>query len=115
LIRISVRGQALAGMGDDTRHIQVSAPIQPGNSGGPLLDHQGNVVGIVTSKLNAIRTAVASGDIPQNVNFTLKPSAAASFLESNRVPFENGSATAAMNPTDLADHAKAVSAFVTCN
>ncbi len=45
---------ALAGIGDDTRYIQISAPIQPGNSGGPLLDENGNLVGIVTSKLNVI-------------------------------------------------------------
>nr|WP_152718071.1 serine protease [Microvirga tunisiensis] len=47
---------ALAGLGDDTRHIQISAPVQPGNSGGPLLDHQGNLVGVVTYKLNALKT-----------------------------------------------------------
>ncbi len=81
---------ALAGLGDDTRHIQISAPVQPGNSGGPLLDHQGNLVGVVTYKLNALKTAAASGDMPQNVNFALKASVAASFLESNRIRFENG-------------------------
>ena len=106
---------ALAGLGDDTRHIQVSAPVQPGNSGGPLLDQHGNLVGVVTYKLNALKTAVANGDIPQNVNFALKSSAAASFLESNRVAFETGSATNTLTPADLADHAKAMSAFVACN
>jgi S1-C subfamily serine protease len=106
---------ALAGLGDDTRHIQVSAPVQPGNSGGPLFDHQGNVVGMVTYKLDALKTVLASGDIPQNVNFALKASAAASFLESNRVSFETGSATATMGPADLADHGKAISAFISCN
>ena len=43
---------ALAGLGDDSRFYQISAPVQPGNSGGPLLDENGNLVGIVTSKLN---------------------------------------------------------------
>lgn len=105
---------ALAGMGDDTRHIQISAPVQPGNSGGPLLDDKGNVVGIVTYKLNALKTAAANGDIPQNVNFAVKASAAASFLESNRVAMEPGAASAVLAPADLADHAKSVSAFVTC-
>jgi serine protease Do len=105
---------ALAGLGDDTRHIQISAPVQPGNSGGPLLDHQGNLVGVVTYKLNALKTVAASGDIPQNVNFALKSSAAASFLESNRVAFETGTATATLGPADLADYAKAVSVFITC-
>ena len=45
---------AMAGPGNDTRILQITAPVQPGNSGGPLLDMAGNVVGIVTAKLNAI-------------------------------------------------------------
>src|ERR1700730_17779896 len=40
---------AVAGLGDDTRIIQISASVQPGNSGGPLLDYSGNVVGVVES------------------------------------------------------------------
>jgi hypothetical protein len=72
-------------------------------------------VGVVTYKLNALKTAPASGEIRQNVNFALKASAAASFPESNRVAFENGSATTAMGHADLADHAKAISAFIACN
>jgi S1-C subfamily serine protease len=105
---------ALAGLGDDTRHMQISAPVQPGNSGGPLLDNKGDVVGIVTYKLNALKTAAASGDIPQNVNFAVKASAAATFLESNRVVAEPGAGSAVLQPADLADHAKAMSAFVQC-
>jgi hypothetical protein len=42
-----------AGLGDDSRYLQISAPVQPGNSGGPLLDASGHLVGIVTGKLNA--------------------------------------------------------------
>jgi len=45
---------AVAGLGDDTRILQISAPVQPGSSGGPLLDYSGNVVGVVEGKLNAI-------------------------------------------------------------
>src|SRR5262249_42514587 len=44
---------ALAGLADDSRYLQISAPVQPGNSGGPLLDTNGHVIGIVTAKLNA--------------------------------------------------------------
>jgi S1-C subfamily serine protease len=58
---------ALAGLGDDSRYFQISAPVQPGNSGGPLLDASGHLVGIVTSKLNAASVARVTGDIPQNV------------------------------------------------
>jgi S1-C subfamily serine protease len=58
---------ALAGLGDDSRYVQISAPVQPGNSGGPLLDASGHLVGVVTAKLNAEHIARITGDIPQNL------------------------------------------------
>ena len=56
---------ALAGLGDDVRYFQISAPIQPGNSGGPLLDYSGLVVGIVNSKLNELAFARKTGELPR--------------------------------------------------
>ena len=56
---------ALAGLGDDSRHVQITAPVQPGNSGGPLFDQGGNVIGVVTSKLNVLAIAAAVGDVPR--------------------------------------------------
>jgi S1-C subfamily serine protease len=77
---------ALAGLGDDSRFLQISAPVQPGNSGGPLFDRYGNVVGVVVAKLNALKIASATGDIPQNVNFAIKASVAKAFLDAQRQP-----------------------------
>jgi S1-C subfamily serine protease len=54
--------------------------VQPGNSGGPLFDRQGHLVGVIVSKLNAARVAQRTGDIPQNVNFAVKGTEAAEFL-----------------------------------
>jgi hypothetical protein len=71
---------ALSGLRDNPLHFQMSAPVQPGNSGGPLLDLNGLVVGVVTSKLNAQRVAQSTGDIPQNVNFAVKGTEAIEFL-----------------------------------
>lgn len=71
---------ALAGLGDNPRQIQISAPVQQGNSGGPLLDLHGHVVGVIVSKLNAQRIAQATGDIPQNVNFAVKHTEAIDFM-----------------------------------
>jgi len=105
---------ALAGIGDDTRHVQTSTPVQPGNSGGPLMDHGGGLVGVVTAKLNAVATAAVTGDIPQNVNFAVKASVLASFLESNGQTPAIASAGEPMSPVALADLAKAVSVFVRC-
>jgi len=71
---------ALAGLADNQRQYQISAPVQPGNSGGPLLDMGGNVVGVIVSKLNAQRIAARTGDIPQNVNFAVRGTEALEFL-----------------------------------
>jgi len=70
----------LAGLRDNQNQFQISAPVQPGNSGGPLLDMQGNVVGVVVSKLNAQAVAGRTGDIAQNINFAVKGDRAAAFL-----------------------------------
>lgn len=73
---------SLSGLGDDPRLFQISAAVQPGNSGGPLLDGDGQVVGVVVSKLDEIATAKETGSLPQNVNYALKSSFVLSFLES---------------------------------
>lgn len=76
---------ALSGLGDNQTQFQISAPVQQGNSGGPLLDRQGHVIGVVVSKLNAARVAQRTGDIPQNVNFAVKGTEAQDFLRRNNV------------------------------
>jgi hypothetical protein len=60
------------GMHDDPRTLQMSVPIQAGNSGGPLLDKRGEVVGVVQSKLSAVTIFVWAVDLPQNVNYAVK-------------------------------------------
>lgn len=61
-----------SGMGDDMVHLQINAPIQPGNSGSPLFDDQGNVIGVVVASLNAEWMRERFGSIPQNVNYAVK-------------------------------------------
>lgn len=61
-----------SGIQDDPRQFQISVPVQSGNSGGPLFDESGNIVGIVVSKLNAALMAKHTGDLPQNVNYAVK-------------------------------------------
>ena len=63
---------SFSGANNDPRVFQVSAPVQPGNSGGPLVTMEGNVVGVVASKLDAQAIARQTGDIPQNVNYAIK-------------------------------------------
>jgi S1-C subfamily serine protease len=73
---------SLSGAGDDPRYFQISVPVQPGNSGGALVDAHGNVIGIVSAKLNASVALAASGALPENVNYAVKSSLLLSFLES---------------------------------
>jgi S1-C subfamily serine protease len=73
---------ALSGAQDDPRYFQISVPVQPGNSGGALVDESGNVVGVVAAKLNAVAAVATSGALPENVNYAVKSSLLLSFLES---------------------------------
>jgi S1-C subfamily serine protease len=73
---------SLSGAADDPRYFQISVPVQPGNSGGALVDERGNVIGIVSAKLNASVALAASGALPENVNYAVKSSFLLSFLES---------------------------------
>jgi S1-C subfamily serine protease len=73
---------SLSGAADDARYFQISVPVQPGNSGGALVDERGNVVGVVSDKLDASVALAASGSLPENVNYGVKSGFLLSFLES---------------------------------
>ena len=73
---------SLAGVRDDARHFQISAPIQPGKSGGALVDERGNVIGVVVAKLNQKAALATSGTLAENVNYAVKSSFLLGFLES---------------------------------
>jgi S1-C subfamily serine protease len=59
---------SLSGIKDDIRYYQISVPIQPGNSGGPLFNKNGDIIGITTAKLNSQAVGVEI----QNVNYAIK-------------------------------------------
>lgn len=105
---------ALAGMYNDQHQVQMSAPVQPGSSGGPLFDASGNVVGIVVTKLNAKVVAEAMGDIPQNVNFAIKGSIARTFLEARGVAFGQEPSTKVLSHADVGDIGRKVTVLVEC-
>jgi S1-C subfamily serine protease len=72
----------LDGFQDDPREYQISVAVQPGNSGGPVCNASGEVVGVVRSALNASYALVNSGSLPQSVNYAVKSSYALQLLQS---------------------------------
>ena len=105
---------ALTGLGDEAKWLQISAPVQHGNSGGPVLDNAGNVIAVVTAKLNAVRTAQETGDVPQNVNFALKGAVVRSFLEIHGIDYSREPSDEELTPEDLATLAHGFTVAVSC-
>jgi S1-C subfamily serine protease len=102
---------ALSGIADSSRQIQISAPIQSGNSGGPVMDVDGAVIGVVQSALNSAALA-AAGAIAQNANFAIKGSSVREFLDARAIPYET-------IPTGKArgrvpEHARRSTVFIEC-
>lgn len=106
---------ALAGMSGDSRQLQISAPVQPGNSGGPVLDDSGRVIGVTTAVLNSLAVAVASGGaMPQNVNFAIKTTIVRAFLEANGANMDGGAGHPGMSPPFVGDLARGFTVKVEC-
>lgn len=106
---------ALTGLVGDVKTMQISAPVQGGNSGGPVVDEAGRVVGVVVSKLDALRVADISGEIPQNINFAIRAEVAKLFLGANGIDYAISKEDAAVKPTALAKEATGYTALIECN
>ena len=76
---------SLAGIGNNFSNIQIDAALQVGNSGGPILDEMGNIVGVAVSKLDARYMYENFGTIPENTNFGIKANVVRNILDSNGV------------------------------
>jgi S1-C subfamily serine protease len=95
---------SLSGPRDDTRFLQMSTPVQPGNSGGALLDMSGSVVGVVAAQLSVL----------QNVNFAIQPSMVINFLEAKDVTPKLDTPKAPRTPTEVCEIATKFTVQVFC-
>ena len=99
----------LAGLGNNSARIQISAPAQPGNSGGPVLDFSGHVVGVVYSVLRSAR-----GRQTQNTNFAIRAGIVRAFLEAHGVSYETAPSVEKLAPEDVADRARKFTFRIEC-
>jgi serine protease Do len=76
---------ALTGIGDDPDTLTISAPVQPGNSGGPLLANDGTLLGVVVARLDGLRVAEQTGSLPENINYAVAGPALLGFLREEGV------------------------------
>ncbi|MEP6838322.1 MAG: trypsin-like peptidase domain-containing protein [Bradyrhizobium sp.] len=105
---------SLSGILNDTRFLQISAAVQPGNSGGPLLASSGDVVGVVAAKLNGLKFVKATGNIPENINFAIKTGALRDFLDNSVVPYQISDAKTELKTADIARNARAFTFLISC-
>ena len=99
---------ALTGLGNNSNQIQITAPIQPGSSGSPVLNKKGEVVGVVSMKLSDSKMAQATGSVGQNVNFAVNGQTVKTFLDTHKVAYRSsaGFLSRDMTAADLADEAR---------
>ncbi len=104
---------SMEGLEDATR-MQISAPIQPGNSGGPIVDRFGRVVGIVVAVLSEDYTRERAGITPQNISFGIRGAMGAMFAGLNDVEVAMTELSEEIAPEDLADQLRDATVLIRC-
>ena len=105
---------ALTGLNDDLSMFQVSAQIQPGNSGGPVLDRYGSVTGVIVAMADAGYFAEQSGSIPQNINFAIRPGIVQSFLDINNIDYQYSAGETELRIAEIAEIAQTFTGALVC-
>ena len=107
---------ALTGLGNNSNQIQITAPIQPGSSGSPVINKKGEVVGVVSMKLSDSKLAKATGHIGQTVNFAIGGQVLHSFLNAHKIGYRSGGGLLSFDKStaDLADEARKWTMVLEC-
>ena len=82
---------ALSGMNNNSGQIQIDAALQPGNSGGPVINENGELIGIASAGLNKLLMAKEAKYIPENVNFAVSSSIVTNILKNKKVSYSTPS------------------------
>jgi len=105
---------ALFGIHDDSTQLTITAPIQPGNSGGPLLDLSGNVVGVNFAMLDAAKLFEVVGALPQNVNFAINVETLKSFLSASAISYQERTSSVERKPSEIGRSAREFTVRISC-
>jgi S1-C subfamily serine protease len=105
---------ALSGMDDDSRFIQITASIQHGNSGGPLSDNKGNIIGINTAGIEPVNYYKNHGVFPEAANFSVKEIVIKTFLKAHGIPYTEINRTQVMSNADIGEMMKNFSVKASC-
>ena len=104
---------ALTGFKNNIAELQLTSPVQPGNSGGPLLDDNGNVIGVIVSRLET--SSEITGSRPaQNINFAIKSNMAKIFMDLNMVDYQVRKSNGAKEISQIVTEAKEATVKVVC-
>jgi serine protease Do len=107
---------ALAGFDDDSTMVQVSSPMQPGNSGGPLMDSGGMIIGVSKGVLGTLAAAEAAGGaVPQNVNFGVSSGTAVTFLGTRNIDAQISVGASKLEPETIAEIAMKFTVQISCD
>jgi S1-C subfamily serine protease len=105
---------SVAGINNDYTLLQISAPVQPGNSGGPVLDASGLVIGVVVSQASPAM-ATAAGNVPQNVNFAVRGEVAQIFLSAHGIKFSASRRWHTQSTEQIAAMGEQSTVFIACS
>jgi uncharacterized protein len=106
---------AMTGPGNDAHILLAKVVLQPANGGGPLLDTAGNVVGMITAKLDAMRTAELGGDLPKNLNFAIRAATIRTFLDASGVHYESADSKKKLEASEMNILAKRAAFLIFCS
>lgn len=108
---------AMSGPSNDSRYLQITAAVQPGNSGGPLLNSSGQLVGVVSATLNPLAVMERTGTLPDGIAFAIRREVVVGFLAAQGIDPVAGASGKELGAADIADRVAdsivQISCFVT--